>query len=136
MLQHDAAGREAAQSALVNYINKSNKAVPLLVARFIARRVASEIAILMPVGDALPSDIPESESGGYTISDHIERLRYLEVEAPEDIKVISRVLSAALPGLEQSVTEEQYATLLGKMAYNAYGVCFGDGRDDKVLLCL
>jgi len=33
--------------------------------------------------------------------------------------------------LEQFVTEERHATLLGKMAYNAYGVYFDGGRDDK-----
>jgi hypothetical protein len=52
----------------------------------------------------------------------------------EEIKIISRVLSSALPGLEQFVTEERHATLLGKMAYNSYGVCFDGGRDDKVHL--
>lgn len=119
----------------MDYINKNAKAVPLLVARFIARQVASDVVKLMPNlgGTQPPSDIPETESGEYTMYDHTERLRYLEVNAPEEeIKIISQVFSSALPGLEQFVTEERYATLLGKMAYNAYGVCFGGGRNDKV----
>jgi mitochondrial import receptor subunit TOM20 len=139
MPQQDTASREAAQIAFVDYINKNAKAVPLLVARFIARQVASETVKLVPnLGGAQPpSDIPEAESGEYTMYDHVERLRYLEVNAPEEeIKIVSQVLSSALPGLEQFVTEERHATLLGKMAYNAYGVCFGSGRDDKVCLQL
>ncbi|KIM75022.1 hypothetical protein PILCRDRAFT_13960 [Piloderma croceum F 1598] len=134
MPQQDTTAREAAQSAFVDYIKKNGKAVPLLVARFIARQVANETLKLIPnaVGAQPPSDIPEAESGGYTMYDHLERLRYLDVKAPEEeIKIVSRVLSSALPGLEQFVTEERHATLLGKMAYNSYGVCFGDGRDDK-----
>jgi import receptor subunit TOM20 len=137
MPQQDTVGREAAQTAFVDYINKNAKAVPLLVARFIARQVANETLKLMPnaSGTQTPSDIPEAESGGYTMYDHLERLRYLEVKAPEEeIKIVSKVLSSALPGLEQFVTEERHATLLGKMAYNSYGVCFGDGRDDRVYL--
>jgi len=45
--------------------------------------------------------------------------------------LLAKVLATAVPGLEQFVTDERHATLLGKMAYNAYGVCFGGGRDDK-----
>lgn len=137
MPQQDTTAREAAQTAFVDYIKRNGKAVPLLVARFIARQVANETLKLMPNagGAQPPSDIPEAESGGYTMYDHLERLRYLDVKAPqEEIKIVSRVLSSALPGLEQFVTEERHATLLGKMAYNSYGVCFEDGRDDKVYL--
>jgi len=36
-----------------------------------------------------------------------------------------------LPGLEQFITDERHATLLGKMVYNSYGVCFNGGREDK-----
>jgi hypothetical protein len=139
MPQQDTASREAAQIAFVDYINKNAKAVPLLVARFIARQVANETEKLMPNAGGVqpPSDIPEAESGEYTMYDHIERLRYLEIEVPEEeIKIVSQILSSALPGLEQFVTEERHATLLGKMAYNAYGVCFRGGRDDKVCLQL
>lgn len=134
MPQQDTASREAAQKAFISYINKNTKAVPLLAARFIARQVANESTKLMPTAGAQPpSDIPDTANGNYTVYDHIERLRYLEVNAPEEeIKILSQVLSAALPGLEQFITEERHATLLGKMAYNSYGVCFSDGRDDRV----
>jgi hypothetical protein len=132
MPQQDTANREAAQTAFVEYINKNGKTVPLLVSRFVARQVANE-TMKLTGGAEPPSDVPEAESGDYTMYDHMERLRYLEVSAPEEeIRVFSQVLSSALPGLEQFVTEERHATLLGKMAYNAYGVCFGNGRNDKV----
>jgi import receptor subunit TOM20 len=119
----------------VSYIKKHGKTTLLLVARFIARQVAAETAKMMPVGStSLPfSDLPEAESGDYTLYDHAERLRYLQVAAPdEEVKLLAKVLATAVPGLEQFVTDERYATLLGKMAYNSFGVCFGGGRDDKV----
>ena len=130
------ADRESAQIAFVNDITRKAKAGPLLVARFISRQVAGETAKMVPGGmvpkDAL-SDCPEAESGEYTLYDHLERLRYLECEAPEDeMKLLSDVLSTAVPGLEAFVTSDRQATLLGKMAYNSFGVCTGGGREDKV----
>lgn len=130
------ADRESAQIAFVNDITHKAKAGPLLVARFISRQVAGETAKMVPGGivarDAL-SDCPEAESGDYTLYDHLERLRYLECEAPEDeMKLLSDVLSTAVPGLEAFVTSERQATLLGKMAYNSFGICIDGGRDNKV----
>lgn len=128
--------RESAQTAFVEYIQKNGKTIPLLVARFIAQQVATETAKMLPGGAAAltdMSDAPEVANGAYTMYDHIERLRYLEVSAPEEeMKLLSDVLSTAVPGLEQFVTSERHATLLGKLGYNSYGVCFGGGRDDKV----
>lgn len=130
------ADRVAAQVAFAQDINDKAKAVPLLVARFIARQVAGETTKMVPGGadtKAAMSDCPEADGGEYTLYDHIERLRYLECEAPEDeMKLLSNVLSTAVPGLEAFITEERHATLLGKMAYNSYGICTGGGRDDRV----
>lgn len=79
------------------------------------------------------NDFTDAESGDYLLADHMERLRYLEVKpSAEELPLLVDVLQTALPGLEQFVTDERHATLLGKMAYNAFGVCFGSGRDDKV----
>lgn len=62
----------------------------------------------------------------------MERLRYLEVKPKEEeLPLISAVLEKTLPGLEQFVTEERHATLVGKMLYNAIGV---GSRDDKVCI--
>jgi hypothetical protein len=131
--------RNKAQKAFAAYLNNAAKSVPLLVARFIARQVAAETAKMTPTSPSAPltSDIFAIDGGEYTLYDHIERLRYLEVPAPEDeMKLLREVLQHALPGLEQFVTDERHATLLGKMGYNIYGVCFGGGRDDKVSMIL
>lgn len=127
--------RRAAQADFVAYIKKEGRAAPLLVARFIARQVALE-TMKMVEGGKKPTekgDFTDAESGEYLLADHIERLRYLEVVPPaEELALFVKTLQTALPGLEQFVTDERHATLLGKMAYNAFGVCFGGGRDDKV----
>jgi len=126
--------RNKAQAAFIAYIKHTARAAPLLVARFIARQVAVETAKMSPVSSGLlTSELPECDGGEYTLYDHIERLRYLEVPAPEnEMKLLREVLQTALPGLEQFVTDERHATMLGKMGYNTFGVCFGGGRDDKV----
>jgi import receptor subunit TOM20 len=127
--------RDMAQAAFVNYLKQTVNAAPLLVAKFIGRQVAIETAKMTPVPTNIgTADFPEHEAGDYTLYDHVERLRYLELSAPqEEMKLLRDVLQNTLPGLEQFVTEERHATLLGKMSYNSYGVCFGGGRDDKVL---
>ncbi|KAF9464812.1 hypothetical protein BDZ94DRAFT_1281731 [Collybia nuda] len=126
--------RSAAQADFAEYVKKEGRAAPLLVARFIARQVALE-TMKMVEGGKKPTDendFTDAESGEYLLADHIERLRYLEVVPPtEELSLIVKVLQTALPGLEQFVTDERHATLLGKMTYNAFGVCFGGGRDDK-----
>jgi mitochondrial import receptor subunit TOM20 len=119
----------------VKYIKDKAKAVPLLVAKCIARQVAAEIHKMLPNPPPNINDIPEADEGEYSLHDHIERLRYLEMTAPEEeVKLLRDVFRNALPGLEHFVTDERHATLLGKMAYNSYGVCFGGGRNDKVRL--
>ncbi|KAH7931323.1 MAS20-domain-containing protein [Leucogyrophana mollusca] len=125
--------RDAAQKAFAEYLERTGKAAPLLVARFIARQVCSETAKMIPRGIILPGTEPSLTDGGeYTLYDHVERLRYLEVTpSDEEVKLLRDVLQTALPGLEQFITDERHATFLGKMAYNAYGVSFGSGRDDK-----
>ena len=126
--------RNAAQVAFVNYLKRTVSAAPLLVAKFIARQVAIETAKISPVPiSSPPADFPEADEGEYSLNDHVERLRYLEVSASsEEMKLLNDVLKYALPGLEQFVTEERHATLSGKMSYNTFGVCFSGGREDKV----
>lgn len=70
---------------------------------------------------------------GYGIGDHLERLRYLEI-APnkEEVTLLSNVLEMALPGLEGFIMEERHTILSGKVKYNAFGVCYSGGRDDRV----
>jgi len=132
--------RREAQAKFANFIKKSGQTTPLLVARFIARQVAIETQKLSLIGlkktqTTVEKDFTDAEghSDGYSLNDHIERLRYLEVKkSEEEEKLLIDVLSSAVPGLEGFITGEKHSMISGKMAYNAFGVCYGGGRDDKV----
>lgn len=131
------AERKAAQSKYVEYVKKEGRSGPLLAAQFIARQVVVETQKLFAhrgkYGPVVEKDFTDAEGGEYYLADHIERLRYLEViPNEEELPLLAELLHATLPGLEQFTTPERHATLLGKMAYNAFGVCFAGGRDDKV----
>lgn len=133
---HDIEQRKQAQEKFAAYIKKEGRAAPLLVARFVARQVAMETNKIIDSAKRISPkkpDFMDAEAGGYQLADHIERLRYLDV-APleEEFSLLVDVLKHALPGLEHFLIDERHAILHGKMAYNAYGVTFGEGRDDKV----
>ncbi|KAI0304065.1 hypothetical protein BC826DRAFT_210872 [Russula brevipes] len=110
----------------------------LLVARFIARQVVNETAKLLPAGHpsarkpeaADPDD--EWTAHGYTLFDHMERVRFLELSGREgEAEQLRAILKANLQGLEDFFTDERYIALVGKMAYNAYGISpAAEGRDD------
>lgn len=126
------AERRQSQEAFVGYIKGSEYSSPLLVARFIARQVGDEIAKMVPK-TAQASTSNDSE---YSLYDHMERLRYLEAEVESDeTKLLSKLFQTILPGLEQFITDERHATLKGKMLYNAYGIAYSGGRDDKAGCC-
>ncbi|KZV77179.1 hypothetical protein PENSPDRAFT_645453 [Peniophora sp. CONT] len=124
------AKRAEAQDVFVSRIRAEGKTAALLVARFNTRQVSGELSKMFP---GMPGE-PATVLGltDFTIYDHIERLRYLEVTPEEEELVTFRsVLESVLPGLDQFITEERYATLKGQMLYNAYGVYYGEGRDEK-----
>ncbi|KAF8165662.1 hypothetical protein B0H34DRAFT_780452 [Crassisporium funariophilum] len=131
--------RKTAQAKFVEYLKKENRAAPLLVASFIARQVALETQKMVEAtnpGKKASADFDftdtDNQDDRYALADHMERLRYLEVVPnPEELGLLCEVLKTALPGLEEFATEERHMTLSGKMAYNAFGVCFGGGRDDR-----
>lgn len=128
--------RDEVQQKLADYIKEQGRSALILSARFVARQVAIETAKMAPNKTGLlAQELQEAQIGGtdYTLYDHMERLRFTEGKvAEEETKLLSSVLGAALPGLEQSITDERFATYQGKMAYNAIGVCYNAGRDDKV----
>jgi import receptor subunit TOM20 len=136
--------RREAQAKFANFIKKTGRTTSLLVARFIARQVAIEtqklstaslMGLKKPQTPVLERDFTDAEgtSDGYTLSDHIERLRYLEIEKDEEeARLLIDVLRYAVPGLEGFITGERHTMIAGKMAYNAFGVCYAGGRDDKV----
>ncbi|KAG6845444.1 hypothetical protein H0H87_009352 [Tephrocybe sp. NHM501043] len=128
------AARKTAQETFVKLIKEKPHQASLLVARFIARQVAVETTKLMSVAgkQSEKSNFTDAPSGTYLLADHMERLRYLETKLPEgSLPALVNVLQTALPGLEHFVTDERYSILIGKMMYNAYGVSFDGGRDDK-----
>lgn len=129
--------REDAQTAFARFILGSGKTLATLVARFIARQVISETMKLLPTNH--PSNSPQAAAdnewttNGYTLFDHMERVRYLESGGKEgEAEQLRSIMKANLPGLEEFVTDERYTVLTGKMAYNAYGISLSGGRDDKV----
>ncbi|KAI0307138.1 hypothetical protein B0F90DRAFT_1807816 [Multifurca ochricompacta] len=88
---------------------------------------------LLPKGHpSLPTQTDEWTRNGYSLFDHMERVRFLELSGKEnEAEQLREILKANLQGLEDFVTDERYTVLLGKMAYNAYGISFSGGRDDK-----
>ncbi|KAI0700788.1 hypothetical protein BC835DRAFT_1404784 [Cytidiella melzeri] len=133
----DMHARSGGQQAFAKYIKESKRTHPLLVARFAARQIATEIDKLSQQG-MKPSDeldlpqLVEKGSPEYALGDHFERLRYVERQVSEDeTKVIQGVFSNSLPGLDQFLTDERHGIMLSKVAYNAIGVAFSGGRDDR-----
>lgn len=136
--------RREAQTKFAEHVKESGKSIPLLVARFIGRQIANEtqkIAQASSLSSAATGatnpdgDYADAEgiAEKYVLADHLERLRYLEFHPnPTEAELFAKVLETALPGLESFVTAERFATISGKMAYNAFGVCYNGGRDDKV----
>lgn len=131
--------RDAAQIKYAAWLAEFGKAAPILAARFIATSIAQALSKISstPLPLSGISDAwPEADEGAYSPSDHIERLRFLELPASqEELDLLINVLSTMLPTLASFVTQESQAVLLGKMAYNSYGVCYGGGRNDKVCFC-
>ncbi|KAJ3807669.1 hypothetical protein F5876DRAFT_47627 [Lentinula aff. lateritia] len=132
--------RRKAQAQFANYLTNEmpGHAAPLLVAQFIARQINVEMSKLIShtsskiTTTADEADFTDADGGDYLLADHFERLRYVDVDLPKDsLKLLTAVLDSAMPGLDALATDERYATLLGKMLYNAYGVYYDGGRDDR-----
>ncbi|CAE6388074.1 unnamed protein product [Rhizoctonia solani] len=136
--------RRKSQEEFVETLRKTGATRALLVARFIACMVAEQ-SVKLGAGVNLSSNKsstadlfglpePEGDPNAYSFYDHVERLKYLEItETPielEEVNALKNVLKNAMEGLEEFVGD-RYPLLKGKMAYNAIGVAFGSGRDDK-----
>jgi import receptor subunit TOM20 len=143
--QAELAARRKTQEHFVETLRKTGATRPLLVARFIACMVTEQSAKMGAAvnpgsRNSSPAALfglpePEGDPSVYSFYDHIERLKYLEiVETPtevEEVNSLKGVLKSAMDGLEEFVGD-RYPLLKGKMAYNAIGVAFSGGRDDKV----
>jgi mitochondrial import receptor subunit TOM20 len=132
--------------AFANFVKESKKTWPLLVARFAARQIATEIGKLTQQTSpeqaaylAIPDFLIKGSPAEYALGDHFERLRYVDIEFPEDeSKVVQAVFNNSLPGLDEFLTNERYGIMHSKVAYNAIGVAFSGGREDRVrrfILC-
>ncbi|KAG8928705.1 hypothetical protein FRC02_006580 [Tulasnella sp. 418] len=120
------ATKRIAQEKIVKYTERSGKSGLLLVARFFARLVGEETKKL-----ANPEPAVEQM---YTLYDHVERLKYLEIpesEWEDQQKLLADSFKQLHAGLDEFVKEDRYGTMLGKMAYNCIGVAFGSGRDGR-----
>ncbi|KAJ7887480.1 hypothetical protein B0H14DRAFT_3082020 [Mycena olivaceomarginata] len=130
---HQAAleARRAAQAQLLAYLNKDNRVGTALMAKFIARQLTA--ANGTAPGQAA-GDYTRADGGEYQLEDHVERWSAgpKNAEPPaEEYPLVVALLKATLPGLERFVTEDSHRSLLGRIAFNAFGVCFGGGRDDR-----
>jgi mitochondrial import receptor subunit TOM20 len=78
-------------------------------------------------------ELPDAQGGEFGMYEHLERLTSTETEvSEEENKLLAKVLETALPGLDQFLNDERHTMLKGKMRYNAIGICYNGGRDDKV----
>ncbi|KAH8113219.1 MAS20-domain-containing protein [Phellopilus nigrolimitatus] len=128
--------RPKAQDAFANYWRSSGSSGLLLVARFVSMQIIAELAKALPQAAGMKAQLPEMCIGGeYSVYDHIERLRFVDVSLPDDEhKTLKDLLLATLPFLEDAHSDERHAVFRGKMAYNAIGVCLAEGRDDESTL--
>lgn len=134
--------RRAAQTQVAQLLKKTGHNRLLLTIRLFAHQVMSETAKVLPMlkpdePAPPPSILPEpvgEYASEYGFADHVERLRYLEMHAsPEELGAMRKLFSTALNSEEtgEFMTDERYETLKGKVAYNAIGVAFGGGRENK-----
>lgn len=128
--------RDKAQQEFTDHLKAHKKTMSVLAAKYVTRQITIETAKMVIHTSPAATDAPQltvDNSPEYGIADHLERLRYVDVTVPEnETKLICAVFGAALPGLEQSLNDERHATTLGKVAYNAIGICYSGGRDDRV----
>ena len=129
------AERVEAQQKLVSLYTKGSVS-PLLVARFLGKQVREEfekLALNDPESKRKARRPEDVDKRDYTLFDHIDRLRYMEVFAEEEeFKTIFQLLKTGMPGLENVISDEKYEALKGKMAYNAIGIYHDDSADYKV----
>lgn len=131
--------RRHAQEAFVEHVKSTGKLAPLLVARFVARMISNEISKILP-SDATPpppSDLPEPDGGAqHAFYDHIDRLRFLEVEPSKDEELekilLKDMLDGAMPGLDEFIGDERFVVMKGKVLFNTIGIAYSGGRLNKV----
>ncbi|RKP24728.1 MAS20 protein import receptor-domain-containing protein, partial [Syncephalis pseudoplumigaleata] len=101
---------------LFELAKNSDEVLPVMAARFLLQTVQEEQR-------RVATGEPETE---YGVWEHLERLKYLELEPTEkdlmERRVVLDVLEDKVPGVGEYFTDERYMTLKGRMLYNTYGV--------------
>ncbi|KAJ7129224.1 hypothetical protein C8R44DRAFT_776214 [Mycena epipterygia] len=121
--------RRSAQAQLVAYLNKDKRVGTMLLAKFIARQLTASNT---KTTGKRPPDYAEADSGEYRIEDHVERWSTGSASPPpEEYPLLLTLLHTTLRGLEAFLNEDSHKKLLGKMVFNAFGVCFGGGRHNR-----
>lgn len=122
--------RRAAQAQFLAYLNKDKRVGTMLMSKFVARQLT--VANANPTGN-VAGDYTQADGGEYQIEDHVERWSTIAVDSPpEEYPIIVALLKATLPGLDAFINEDGHKALLGKIAFNSFGVCFSGGRDNRV----
>lgn len=126
--------RQKAQAVFVKHWETTGSSTLMLQARISAMQTIAELAKVIPQAAVLKAELPEvAVDSEYTVNDHLERLRYIDVSLPDgEYEALKNLLHTTLPFLADSHSDERHSTMKGKMAYNAIGICFGGGRNDKV----
>jgi mitochondrial import receptor subunit TOM20 len=120
--------RKKSQEAFVQFLQQHVvrfQSCTYLTAQFIANYIIDGLISKGPFSTESVND--------YALSDHLERIRYLELSnLEEQHKLVYGIFENIMPGLQQFLSLQRFSSLVGKMAYNAFGVCFSGGRNDKV----
>lgn len=118
------ADRKEAQEAFIELWNDSKKTEMILVARLTALQINAEVIKAIPNADSLRTEFPQTcFFGDYSVSDHMERLRYIDQESPKtELRAMQHLLAMTMPSLAASHTDERYNIMKGKIAYNRIGI--------------
>ncbi|KAJ7223952.1 hypothetical protein C8J57DRAFT_1391059 [Mycena rebaudengoi] len=120
--------RRAAQVQFMAYLEKESRIEMLLLAKILARQLTT----VEKTPSVSPNDYAGADNAQYRMEDHIARWMTLAVDpSPEEQQLLVDLFRATFPGLEQYITEDIHKSFLGRIKHNAFGVCFGGGRDDR-----
>ncbi|KAJ1806214.1 hypothetical protein LPJ56_005169, partial [Coemansia sp. RSA 2599] len=117
-------GNNSAAIEFFDLVKKNHELAPIMIAKFfgvlVDREKKKELA--RTVGLSLDPSMEDE----YSIWEHLECMRYLELlPTTNDVvlmRKLSELMSAGVPGISEFVTGDRYTTLKGKLEYNAYAV--------------
>jgi import receptor subunit TOM20 len=126
--------RKEAQEQFIDIWKNSGKASVMLAARLSALQVNAEIVKAVPQADTLKIEFPKlCFVDDYSVSDHTERLRYVDIDVPKsESRSLQHVLAMTMPTLSASYTDERYSVMRGKIAYNAIAINSDEDKESDV----